>query len=53
MSDALAAGRLVTVLADWSPTFAGFNLFYPSRHQLGHGLRALIDMLKAHHSPQD
>ena len=53
VSDALAAGRLVTVLADWSPTFAGFHLYYPSRHQLGQGLRALIDMLKAHHSPQD
>ncbi|MGE6106525.1 LysR substrate-binding domain-containing protein [Aeromonas sobria] len=53
VSEALAAGRLVTVLADWSPTFAGFNLFYPSRHQLGHGLRALIDMLKAHHSPRN
>ena len=53
VSDALAAGRLVTVLSDWSPTFAGFHLYYPSRHQLGQGLRALIDMLKAHHSPQD
>lgn len=53
VSAALAAGRLVTVLADWSPTFAGFHLYYPSRHQLGQGLRALIDMLKAHHSPQD
>ena len=52
VSDALAAGRLVTVLSDWSPTFAGFHLYYPSRHQLGQGLRALLDMLKAHHSPQ-
>ena len=47
--EALAAGRLVSVLDDWSPSFAGFNLFYPGRHQLGSGLRALIDMLKAHH----
>ena len=44
----LAAGRLVAVLAPWSPTFAGFHLFYPSRHQLSRGLRALIDLLKAH-----
>ncbi|MGS3175191.1 LysR family transcriptional regulator [Aeromonas sanarellii] len=47
--EALATGRLVSVLDDWSPSFAGFNLFYPGRHQLGSGLRALIDMLKAHH----
>ena len=47
--DALASGRLVSVLDDWSPSFAGFNLFYPGRHQLGQGLRALIDMLKEYH----
>ena len=35
--DALASGRLVSVLDDWSPSFAGFNLFYPGRHQLGQG----------------
>ncbi|MGY3857093.1 MULTISPECIES: LysR family transcriptional regulator [Aeromonas] len=49
VSEALADGRLQSVLDDWSPSFAGFNLFYPSRHQLGSGLRALIDMLKAYH----
>ncbi|MGS3150536.1 LysR family transcriptional regulator [Aeromonas sanarellii] len=49
VSEALTQGRLVSVLDDWSPSFAGFNLFYPSRHQLGSGLRALIDMLKTHH----
>ncbi|ENY72533.1 LysR family transcriptional regulator [Aeromonas diversa CDC 2478-85] len=43
----LAAGRLVSVLEPWSPTFEGFCLYYPSRHQLGKGLRCLIDMLKA------
>lgn len=46
----LAAGRLVSVLAPWSPTFEGFSLYYPSRHQLGRGLRCLIDMLKARHN---
>ncbi|MEW7864428.1 LysR family transcriptional regulator [Aeromonas diversa] len=43
----LTAGRLVSVLEPWSPTFEGFCLYYPSRHQLGKGLRCLIDMLKA------
>ncbi|MFM4701919.1 LysR substrate-binding domain-containing protein [Aeromonas bivalvium] len=47
VSASLAAGRLLAVLTPWSPTFAGFHLFYPSRHQLSRGLRALIDLLKA------
>lgn len=27
----VAAGRLVQVLKDWMPTFAGYHLYYPSR----------------------
>lgn len=27
----LQAGRLVQVLADWMPTFAGYHVYYPSR----------------------
>ena len=49
MGEALAAGRLVRRAGRLEPQLAGFNLFYPGRHQLGGGLRALIDMLKAHH----
>ncbi len=49
VSQKVAEGKLITVLEPWSPTFAGFYLFYPSRHQLGSGLRILIDMLKAHY----
>ncbi len=49
MSQKVAEGKLITVLEPWCPTFAGFYLFYPSRHQLGSGLRILIDMLKAHY----
>lgn len=49
VSKQLAQGKLVSVLEQWCPTFVGFSLFYPSRHQLGSGLRALIDMLKAHY----
>lgn len=48
VSRQLAEGTLVSVLEPWCPTFVGFSLFYPSRHQLGNGLRALIDMLKGH-----
>ncbi|WP_431417768.1 LysR family transcriptional regulator [Aeromonas dhakensis] len=51
VSQKVAQGKLLTVLEPWCPTFAGFYLFYPSRHQLGSSLRALIDMLKAHYQP--
>lgn len=51
VSQKVAQGKLLTVLEPWCPTFAGFYLFYPSRHQLGSGLRTLIDMLKAHYQP--
>ncbi|MGY1511793.1 LysR substrate-binding domain-containing protein [Aeromonas hydrophila] len=52
VSRQLAEGTLVSVLETWCPTFVGFSLFYPSRHQLGNGLRALIDMLKGHYQPR-
>lgn len=52
VSRQLAEGTLVSVLEPWCPTFVGFSLFYPSRHQLGSGLRALIDMLKGHYQPR-
>ncbi len=37
VSRQLAEGTLVSVLEPWCPTFVGFSLFYPSRHQLGNG----------------
>ena len=39
----LAAGRLVPVLPDCWPTFAGFHLYYPTRRQMPAKLRAFID----------
>ena len=42
----LAAGRLVRVLEDWSPTFPGFFLYYAGRRQTPPALRALIDFLQ-------
>jgi DNA-binding transcriptional LysR family regulator len=41
----LAAGRLVQVLDEWCHAFAGWHLYYPSRH-VSPALRALIDALK-------
>jgi DNA-binding transcriptional LysR family regulator len=46
VTDALADGRLLPVLPDWWPRFAGFFLYYPSRKLLRPGLRAFIDFVK-------
>ena len=42
----LADGRLVRVLADWCPPFAGYHLYYPSRRQLAPALALLVDALR-------
>lgn len=42
---ALAKGRLVQVLADWSITRPGLFLYHPSRRQVPVALRAFIDCL--------
>lgn len=39
-------GELVTMLDDWLPPFAGFYLYYPSRHTVTPRLRALIDHVR-------
>lgn len=39
-------GRLVRILADWSPAMAGFKLYFPERHRSQPKLRALIDFLR-------
>lgn len=40
------AGRLVRVLADWCPPFAGYHLYYPSRRQITSAFRLLVDGLR-------
>jgi DNA-binding transcriptional LysR family regulator len=42
----LANGQLVRVLEDWCEPFAGYFLYYPSRHQQTAALSALIDTLR-------
>ncbi len=44
----LAAGRLVTVLADWCPAYPGLCLYYPGHRHVPSALRAFIDVLKRH-----
>ncbi|WP_158804969.1 LysR family transcriptional regulator [Acidisoma sp. L85] len=39
-------GRLVRLLADWTPPFPGFHLYHPSRRQMRPVLTAFLDALK-------
>jgi DNA-binding transcriptional LysR family regulator len=42
----LASGALVPVLADWTPPFPGFFLYYPSRKHQPAALTAVIDAFR-------
>ena len=42
----LAAGRLLRVLEDWCPPFAGYHLYYPSRRQASAAFTLLVDALR-------
>lgn len=42
----IAAGRLVSVLADWCPTFPGYHIYYPSRRQSSPAFALLVDALR-------
>jgi DNA-binding transcriptional LysR family regulator len=42
----MAEGRLVRVLEDWCPPFAGYHLYYPSRRQPSAAFSLLVDALR-------
>lgn len=42
----VAEGRLRLVLGDWSPPFAGFYLYYPSRRQMSPAMAVVVDALR-------
>lgn len=42
----LAAGRLRSVLDDWSPTYPGYHLYYPSRRQSSAAFALVLDALR-------
>jgi DNA-binding transcriptional LysR family regulator len=43
----IAEGRLVRLLAEWSPPLAGLTLYYADRRRVPAKLRVLIDFLRA------
>jgi DNA-binding transcriptional LysR family regulator len=42
----LVDGRLKKILADWSPKFEGYHLYYPNRRQASPAFSALVEALK-------
>jgi DNA-binding transcriptional LysR family regulator len=45
ITDLVAEGRLIQVLAQWCPTSPGYYLYHPNRRQTPPALAALIDVL--------
>ena len=46
VAEDLTDGRLVRVLADWCPPFAGYHLYYPSRRQPSAAFALVVDALR-------
>ncbi|CAB3744482.1 HTH-type transcriptional regulator PgrR [Paraburkholderia rhynchosiae] len=47
VSEHIAAGRLVRLLAEWSPSFPGLCLYYPANRHLPTGLRLFSDAVRS------
>jgi DNA-binding transcriptional LysR family regulator len=45
---AVADGRLIRVLDDWTPPFPGYHLYYPSRRQQSPAFALLVEALRYH-----
>lgn len=46
VSHHIAEGCLRLVLDDWSPPFAGYHLYYPSRRQLSPAMAVIVEALR-------
>ena len=46
VADEIARGKLVRVLGDWCPPFAGYHLYYPTRLQQSLPFKLLVDALR-------
>lgn len=49
--DDIAAGRLVTVLEDWTPTLAPLSLYYPNRRNPTAAFKAFVDFARRRGDP--
>jgi DNA-binding transcriptional LysR family regulator len=46
VSQKLAAGKLIQVLADWSPPASGYHFYYPTRRQQTPAFKLLVDAVR-------
>ncbi|WP_158747700.1 LysR family transcriptional regulator [Acidisphaera sp. L21] len=46
VEEAVQDGRLVRVLQDWCPPFAGYHLYYPNRRQPSAAFALMVDALR-------
>jgi DNA-binding transcriptional LysR family regulator len=46
VSEYIASGRLIQVLADWSPPASGYHLYYPSRRQPTPAFSLIVDAVR-------
>lgn len=46
VAEDIAAGRLVKVLAEWTPPYPGLCLYYPGRRHIPAKLRTFVDLVK-------
>ncbi len=46
VAEHIAAGRLALMLDEWSPYFAGYHIYYPSRRQVPSALSVVINALR-------
>ncbi|GGF71761.1 LysR family transcriptional regulator [Azorhizobium oxalatiphilum] len=46
VSQRIADGQLVQIMPEWSPTFPGYHLYYPSRRQASAAFVLLVDALR-------
>lgn len=44
--EAIAGGRLVRVLEDWTPPFPGYYLYYPSRREMTPAMALVVETLR-------
>ena len=52
VAEHVTAGRLITVLEDWTPPYPGLCLYFAGRRHIPAKLRALIDIIRAQAPPQ-